>query len=381
MNKKKITLFGSIDQYWFSKNYFRYMLNQYKGEPVLVQVSSFGGDVSEAVAISNLMAEHGQVTVEFIGFNASAATWMAFGAAKIIMHDDAFWLAHKSSITVDVYGSLNADALEQTIADLKAAKKTAEAIDLMIAQKYINRSGKSMTDIINMMNRAEWLNAEQVKEMGFVDEIVHSDKPVQMTNEIRNQLNAMALPIPACFAAPKEDEEHKDEVDPKDEKKPSWVNSLVQSVKELRDDILGKKDDHRADESQDEQKNEVTNQNNITMRKEFVSVNQLLSVEGLEEKEGKITLTVEQLQKLNDALSASADNKTKAEEATKNLNAVVADLDSLNDEIKNAADNTAKVQVIRDVLSKIPATNTSVEGKESTTDFSDIAVDPINSYE
>ena len=142
MNETVITLFGTIDRYWYNKNYLKYFLDKAKGQPVRLKVSSYGGDVAEAVAMSALMAEHGNVTVEFISFNASAATVLAFGAKSIEMHEDGMWLAHKCSLGVDIWGQLNADQLEDTIKELQNKKKSAEAIDLMIAQKYINRSGQ-----------------------------------------------------------------------------------------------------------------------------------------------------------------------------------------------------------------------------------------------
>lgn len=71
MNETVITLFGSIDRYWYNKNYLKYFLDKAKGQPVRLKVSSPGGDVAEAVAMSSLMSEHGNVTVEFISFNAS----------------------------------------------------------------------------------------------------------------------------------------------------------------------------------------------------------------------------------------------------------------------------------------------------------------------
>ncbi len=53
---------------------------------------------------------------------------------------------------------------------------------------------------------------------------------------------------------------------------------------------------------------------------------------------------------------------------------------SLSDSIKNAADNKAKVQVIRDIVAKIPGTGTDSH-REANEDnkFADIATDPINS--
>lgn len=71
-----------------------------------------------------------------------------------------------------------------------------------------------------------------------------------------------------------------------------------------------------------------------------------------------------------------------ASSAENSLTAVVNDLDSLSDSIKNAADNKAKVQVIRDIVAKIPGTGTDSH-REANEDnkFADIATDPINSFE
>ena len=129
------------------------------------------------------------------------------------------------------------------------------------------------------------------------------------------------------------------------------------------------------------------------MRKEFTFINQILNCEGVEEKDGNISLTVENLQAINDAVKAANDAKAKAENdlaaantaretAENSLTAVVNDLDSLSDSVKNAVDNKAKVQVIRDIVGKIPGTGT-VSHQEANADnkFADIATDPINSFE
>lgn len=48
MNETVITLFGTIDRYWYNKNYLKYFLDKAKGQPVRLKVSSYGGDVAEA---------------------------------------------------------------------------------------------------------------------------------------------------------------------------------------------------------------------------------------------------------------------------------------------------------------------------------------------
>ena len=279
MNETVITLFGTIDRYWYNKNYLKYFLDKAKGQPVRLKVSSYGGDVAEAVAMSALMAEHGNVTVEFISFNASAATVLAFGAKSIEMHEDGMWLAHKCSLGVDIWGQLNADQLEDTIKELQNKKKSAEAIDLMIAQKYINRSGKSLKDIITLMEEERWMPAAEAKEWGFIDKIIPgTHKKPQVTNEMTDCFTALGLPLPAIDSEGKPEPEGRDK---------NLVSQIIDGIKGLFP--TGNKTD-------------ISNSSNTVMRKEFTFINQILNSEGIEEKDGKMLLTVENLQAINDAV-------------------------------------------------------------------------------
>lgn len=373
MNETVITLFGAIDRFWYNKNYLKYFLDKAKGQPVRLKVSSPGGDVAEAIAMSSLMAEHGNVTVEFISFNASAATILAFGGKSIEMHEDGMWLAHKCSLGVDIWGQLNADQLEDTIKELQNKKKSAEAIDLMIAQKYINRSGKSLKDVITLMEEERWMPAAEVKEWGFIDRIIPGvHKKPQVTNEITDCFTAIGLPLPVLNAS-------ESETQPKGNDR-NLVSQIIDGIKSL----------FPANNTSED----ISNSNTvISMRKEFTFINQILNCEGIEEKDGKISLTVENLQAINNAIKVANEAKTKAESdltaantarqtAENNLTAVVNDLDSLSDSVRNAADNKTKVQVIRNIVAKIPGTATASH-QESNEDskFADIATDPINSYE
>lgn len=369
MNETVITLFGSIDRYWYNKNYLKYFLDKAKGQPVRLKVSSPGGDVAEAVAMSSLMSEHGNVTVEFISFNASAATILAFGAKSIEMHEDGMWLAHKCSLGIDIWGHLNADQIENAIKELQNKKKSAEAIDLMIAQKYINRSGKTLKEIITLMEEERWMPATEAKEWGFIDKVIPgTHKKPQVTNEITDCFTALGLPLPVIASEEKPESGDK-----------NLVSQIINGIKGVLS--TGNKTD-------------ISNSNTvISMRKEFTFINQILNCEGVEEKDGKILLTVENLKAINDAIKIANDAKTKAEHdfetantaketAENSLAAVVNDLDSLSDSVKNAADNKAKVQVIRNIVGKIPGTGmASHQEANEDNKFADIATDPINSFE
>ena len=92
MSFEVIEINGSIDHYGWQTSTLRYMLNKSKDKKVVCKINSPGGSVDQAIAISKLFEEHGNVTVEFIGFCASCVTFMAFGAKEIVASDDTFWL-------------------------------------------------------------------------------------------------------------------------------------------------------------------------------------------------------------------------------------------------------------------------------------------------
>ena len=349
MNEFIINILGTIATWNYSKSYIKYFLDQAKNKPVRVKVTSYGGDVNEAIAISNLFAEHGDVTVEFIGFNASAATWMAFGAKNIEVHEDTFMLVHNCSMAVEIYGSLTSEQLDEKIKELQNAKNAAESINVMIAKKYYDRcqkKGKTMKNVIDLMAEAKWINADEVLEWGFADRILPGiNKKSPLTNEFKNELEARGLPLPAIS----EKETFLDTVK-------GWFNDLKSELKS----------------------NHTDNNVNVEtkMNETYKSVNEILNVSGVEEKEGKVSLTLDQMKLINDALKNAKDAKTKAEN---DLKTATDSLDALSDEVKNAADVTAKVAVIKNIMDKVPDTKVHT-GQHSVEDFADVAKDPINRY-
>ena len=123
MNEQVLVMNGVIDSY----GWFRYQVEEFlrrnKDNAVRIQLDSYGGDVAEALAISRLLDTHGNVVVEFMGVVASAATWMAFGAKSVEMHQDTLWLCHKCSVSVTKWASLKADQLEAFIKQLQSQQR------------------------------------------------------------------------------------------------------------------------------------------------------------------------------------------------------------------------------------------------------------------
>lgn len=349
MKEYIIDLFGDITNWGYSRNYIKYYLDQAGKNPVRLRVTSFGGNVNEAIAISKLLEEHGDVTVEFIGFNASAVTWMAFGAKRIVAYEDTLWLAHKSSVAVSFYGAFNADSIEEKIKELQNKKQMAEALDLIIAKKYADYTGKTIEEIFGLMGESKWLTAQEAKDWGFVNEVLPG-KMNKNSSAATNLFEAMGLPpVP--------------EVKTDNTKEDTLVNRIVDGIKGIF-------------------KNDDTNHDkiiNTVMNKEFLSVNKVLNIEGFEVADNKVTLTVEQMKIINTALTNAGQ---EIDQADNKYNGLLAKIDGLSDVVKNAADEDAKIEAIRDIVNKIPASvvNDNNGGNGNRT-FNDVAVDPINRFD
>ena len=345
-----------IDGYGYQLSNVRYMLHQNKGKAVLCRVNSFGGSVNDAMMIAQEFADHGNVTVRFLGFCASAVTWMAFAAKRIEMAADGFWLCHRSSITVDIWKQMNAKDLEETIKQLQKDKKNQEAIDLTIAKKYADRSGKSVEDMIALMNEARWLKADEVKELGFVDDIVKADGK-SITKDQQNFIvaNCAALHIPAPAFEPE--------------------NAAPTLIERLRR-VFSTSEDSASANIQTTQ----TPQNpQTTMNESFSFINALLKIAGVEVAENKATITVEQLQLLDNALK-------ERDTLQQTINKATATLDAISDNVKDIEGLNNKVLAVKNVLDRVPLTApagagiTPANSEEDTKqkELNESAVDPIN---
>lgn len=324
-----IEITGYIEGYGFSMGYIKYLMNELGDGPITVKVTSYGGDVNHALKIKDLFASHGDVTVEYIGLNASAATLIGHGAKKTVIHEDSLYLVHKPMVWVDTWGSMNEDELTAAIADLQAQKKDAETFTLVLAQDYVNSRGMDLKTVMNLMKEARWLSAKEAVDLGLVDELLttKNKKPV-ITNRAVAMMKSSGLPIP-------EMSENKNET-PDDDK--SWMDKAKEFFKP---------------------------KNKTEMNKTFLCLNQVLNVEGIEVADNKVSMTVEQLTAINSKLESlgldvtnitnERDTAVTAKETAETaLSSFTAAIDGLDPTIKAATDATAKVEAVKAKLAGRP---------------------------
>lgn len=122
--------------------------------PVLVKISSYGGDVSAAVAIFNALQNHSApVTVQIDSIAASSASLIAFAGQEIIMPRNTFLMVHNPSGG----GFGTADYLLSIVDYL-------DKIRDMIASTY-EKHIKNGTDIRKLMDAETWITAEEASEI------------------------------------------------------------------------------------------------------------------------------------------------------------------------------------------------------------------------
>jgi len=74
MHNYHLHLKGFVGGADFDKGHVDEILTANAGKPVAVLIDSLGGSLPTALSIAASFRNHGDVTVHFVGFNASAAT-------------------------------------------------------------------------------------------------------------------------------------------------------------------------------------------------------------------------------------------------------------------------------------------------------------------
>lgn len=134
---------------------------------VEIVINSGGGDVSAASEIYTALKEYeGHVTTKIVGVAASAASVIAMAGDKVLMAPTALMMIHNASTYV---GRGDRAAFGHMMEVLKT-------VDEAIANAYRAKTGKTQDDLLALMDKETWFNAEKAISEGFVDDILSFEK-------------------------------------------------------------------------------------------------------------------------------------------------------------------------------------------------------------
>ena len=132
-------------------------LTEANGEPVEININSYGGSVTGGIAICNaLKAYSGDVTCNVLGIAASMASAIACAGKRLCMGEGSFLMIHNPW----TYTSGSAEDL----------RKDAETLDQMrdsILGFYLSKNSKTADEIKGYMDAETWIAAESAAEFGF----------------------------------------------------------------------------------------------------------------------------------------------------------------------------------------------------------------------
>ncbi|HHQ6781066.1 TPA: head maturation protease, ClpP-related, partial [Staphylococcus aureus] len=128
-------------------------------EDINVIINSGGGDVYSGSEIyTSLKTYPGKVNIKIVGVAASAASVIAMAGDHIEISPTAQMMIH--------------NAWTMAMGDTNEMQKAVDMLDSVnrgIANAYINKTGKTEDEILSLMNKETWFNAQDAVEHGFAD--------------------------------------------------------------------------------------------------------------------------------------------------------------------------------------------------------------------
>ena len=318
MKKYDLYLTGEVGGWGITADFVKYILDKKKDQPVDVAICSLGGYVNTGLQIYELFRNHGQVTCYFLGMSASAATFMAMGAKKVVMSKNALILIHNAMGHVFEWGSMNKEQLDELVKRLQFQRSQLNTIDDVLAEIYAEKSGKPIDDVKEKMKVAAWIKASDAKDFGLVDEIADAEQmPANVRNIYTNSLiKDMGLP-----ALPKGFNTQTGEENP--------TAGVLQKVVEM---LKGLMPEPSTDKTQNEMK--------ITVFAALAAI--LAAKDGFEaDEKGNVSLTQDQLKKVDDELKKMTD---ACKQATDTLKTQKAKIDQLEREKNDLAEQVKNLK-------------------------------------
>lgn len=167
-----VYLYGTIGKDWWDEESentakeFSKRLDELTPKPIDIRIDSCGGDVYEGFAIASAIQRYeGDTTVYVDGLAASAASYIAVMADKVVMNDYAQLMIHDAW----TWTSGNAESL-------RAMAERLDALDGQIATIIAGRSGMEAEEVRSLMDAETWFSAEEAKEKGLCDEVIVTEQ-------------------------------------------------------------------------------------------------------------------------------------------------------------------------------------------------------------
>ncbi len=179
----ELFIYGDITSYkWYEDDVCAYDLSkelkELNGKDLKVRINSYGGEVSQGLAIYNLLRDYeGNVKTICDGFACSAASVVFMAGKERIMNKASLLLIHNAW----TYVSGDANELRKQADDLE--KITRPSIEV-----YKSTSHLTENEIKEMMDREEWITADEALDYGFATSVNEIEAKQSLRDEMMTKL-------------------------------------------------------------------------------------------------------------------------------------------------------------------------------------------------
>ena len=163
----EVFIYGDIGESWWGDSItakqFVDAMPDVAGKPLTVRINSYGGSVSDGIAIYNAIRRHDQsVTCAIDGVAVSISSLIALAGSKVQMAENALYMVHAPWASAVGNSS-----------DMRDTADTLDKFAEAMSTAYIAKTSKSKDEILSLlMDGADhWFTAEEALTFGFIDEI------------------------------------------------------------------------------------------------------------------------------------------------------------------------------------------------------------------
>ena len=164
MDEETLQLYGEIGPAWAGMiddaSVIRALDEMKNSKKIHVRLNSPGGDYFLGVSISNALRRHNaKIIVHVDALAASAASVIAMGGDRVIMHPGSVMMVHRAwSITMG------------NAADFEKAADMLNKVDDNLIDVYHKRTGLDKTKLRALVEAETWMTGDEAVQYGFADE-------------------------------------------------------------------------------------------------------------------------------------------------------------------------------------------------------------------
>lgn len=177
----EVYIFGDIGESWWEETVtakqFVKDFAAIDADTITVRINSYGGSVTDGIAIYNAIKRHpAQVTVSIEAAAYSIASLIAMAGDTVEMADNALLMIHAP------WGYAVGNS-----ADMRDMADTLDKYAQAMASSYVSKTGMDQADVLALLTDGQdhWYTAQEALDAGFIDSV------------------SSALPIAASAAIPK----------------------------------------------------------------------------------------------------------------------------------------------------------------------------------